>query len=71
MSDELEAKESADALYGNVYVKDCKEWNHKADSTFGHSYEAAFESVQYYIEYMGQKGHVDTGEEGSKKQKVA
>lgn len=71
VSNELEDKESADALYGNVYVEDCKEWNHKADLIIGHSYEAAFESVQYYIKHMGQKGHVDTGEEGSKKQKVA
>ena len=51
MSNELE---SADAPYGNVYVEDCKEWSQ--NSKFGHCYETAPKSVQYYIEYMGQTG---------------
>ena len=50
VSNELEDKGSADALYGNVYVKDCKKWS--KGSNFGHCYETTPKSVQYYIEHM-------------------
>lgn len=56
VSDMLDRKEgageSAEDLYLNVYVQACAKWNHKADPLLGHRYQAAPETVQYYLKHM-------------------
>ena len=52
VSDMLDPKKGADKdMYLNVYVQACA-WNHRADPLLGHRYQAAPETVQYYLKHM-------------------
>ena len=51
VSNMLDCKEGAADPYLNVYVQACA-WNHSADGLLGHRYQAAPETVQYYLKHM-------------------